>query len=71
MTNNGTGVIDWPAWNNLTEEQRRFEMHRLLTMLEKRTANINRMVRWYASLGGFIGGSLTVLGIAGAKILIS
>jgi hypothetical protein len=69
MEKNGIGICSWTEWENLSEDQRRYEMHRVLLMLDNRTREILSTTKRYSFLGGIIGGCLTVLGIFGAKLM--
>ena len=66
---NGPAVCEWDQWQSLTEDQRRYELHRILAVLDRRTLELLRVVRWYSFFGGLIGGSLTVLSILGVKLI--
>jgi hypothetical protein len=66
---NGPAVCEWQEWQNLSEDQRRYELHRILATLDRRTLELLRVVRWYSFFGGLIGGSLTVLGVLGVKLI--
>ena len=68
MTNrNGTGVCNWADWKDLTQDQKEYEQWRVIDMLTKKMSNIERTVKIYAFGGGFVGGTITVLGVIGAK----
>jgi len=55
------GICDWNDWqNNLTEEQRQYEIWRLLSRLSNRRKTDSLM----SFLGGFVGG-VTMVGILG------
>ena len=60
-------ICSWQEWETLTEDQRRYELHRVLTALDQRTQELLRIAKWYSFVGGVIGGSLTVLSILGIK----
>ena len=64
---NGTGVCGLQDWHGLSEETRQYETWRVMDMLTKKMSNIERTVKIYAFGGGFIGGTVTVLGVIGIK----
>ena len=66
---NGPTICDWDQWQDLTEDQRRYELHRILMVLDRRTQELLRVAKWYSFWGGLIGGSLTVLGVLGIKFV--
>ena len=63
----GPSICSWQEWGSLTEDQRRYELHRVLTTLDQRTQELLRIAKWYSFVGGAIGGSLTVLSILGIQ----
>lgn len=67
---NGNGICSWSEWTELSEDQRRYELHRILVTLDNRTTKLMQIAKWYAFFGGVIGGSLTVLSLIGIKLAI-
>ena len=65
---NGTGICNWNDWKNLSEDQKQFEIHRVLVALDNRTSDIMKSVKFYAFSGGFVGGVVTVLAIFSFKL---
>ncbi len=75
LASNGVSTPDWEKWQTLTEDQRQFELHRILQMLDTRTQgldtrmeSIERSVRVHSFTGGVIGGIITVLSFIGIQI---
>jgi hypothetical protein len=67
---NGPTVCEWEQWQSLTEDQRRYELHRILAVLDRRTQELLKVVRYYSFFGGLIGGALTVLSVFGIKFAV-
>lgn len=65
---NGIGICSWDEWKNkLNEEQRQYELHRILLMLDNRTRNMEKCLAprqtknsIYSFLGGLVGGFIAV-----------
>lgn len=41
---NGYSVCTWKQWQQLDESQREWERHRIMVMLDRRTANLEQML---------------------------
>ena len=65
---NGTGVCNWSDWKGLPDDAKTYEQWRVMDMLTKKLSKIERTVKIYAFTGGFVGGSVTMLGIFGIKL---
>lgn len=65
---NGSGLCDWEQWQALSDDQRRYELHRVLVVLDNRTLELLKVAKWYSFIGGLLGGSLTVFGFFGVKL---
>ena len=66
MTNNFEIINNWEAWQELTREQRDYELFRILHNLDRRLASLERRPWFDKGLifcGGILGGALAVLGI--------
>jgi hypothetical protein len=67
---NGSAICGWEEWQKLTDDQRRYELHRVLSTLDRRTLELVRVAKWFSFFGGLLGGSITVLGILGIETII-
>lgn len=68
---NGIGICSWDEWrNNMSEDQRQYEIHRNLVMLNRRTTELTKVAKLYAFTGGMIGGGISILAVLGAKITL-
>ena len=68
--NKGIGVCRWEQWRDFSEDQKQWEIHRNLLMLNHRTGNIEKMVKVYAFTGGVVGGAVSVLSVFGFKLVV-
>jgi len=63
---NGVGVCSWDEWKDLSEEAQKYELHRILQMLDQRTKSLHV----YAFTGGIVGGVVAVFSIFSIKLTV-